>query len=329
MNTDPAGTRSPHLDLEDLIAEVTGQAIDDRAREHLTRCEHCRAEVNRWDLVASGVRGLAGDGVHGVHGVHGPGDARRGRARRSGQRVLAGPWRRAMLVAGSAAAALVLLVGIGAVTGHVRISGNSTEATLAAVTGCTQIEQADGILQQVNGTSLVVETASGQPVTVTTTASTFVSLSGAVLSDITDGASADVRGSSSGGTMAAAIVTVGQPFSAVNPAGPVSVQGTVSDASTAGFTLVTSSGTRIAVTTSGDTLVVVPHASLGQLPVGATIVAVGQAAPDGTLSARGVAAIRQFRSGATLHANLSVRDCSPRSITEAIGAIGAATSSGG
>ena len=59
MNTDPADTRSPHLDLEDLIAEATGQAIDDRAREHLTRCEHCRAEVNRWDLVASGVRGLA------------------------------------------------------------------------------------------------------------------------------------------------------------------------------------------------------------------------------------------------------------------------------
>jgi len=24
MNTDPAGTRSPHLDLADLVAEVTG-----------------------------------------------------------------------------------------------------------------------------------------------------------------------------------------------------------------------------------------------------------------------------------------------------------------
>jgi hypothetical protein len=331
MNTDPAGTRSPHLDLEDLIAEVTGQAIDDRAREHLARCEHCRTEVNRWDLVASGVRGLAGDGVHDLagDGVHGPADAQPGRARRSGQRVLAGPWRRAMLVAGSAAAAFVLLIGIGAATGYVHISGHSTQAALTAVTGCTQLEQTDGILQQVNGTSLVIETASGQPLTVTTTAATFVSASGPLLSDITDGASVDVRGSSSGGTIAAAIVTVGQPFSAVNFAGFVPVQGTVSDASTAGFTLITSSGTRIPVTTSGDTLVVVPHASPGQLQAGASIFALGQAGPDGTLSARGVAAITQFRSGATLHVSTSVRNCSPASIAEAIGAIGAVSGFGG
>ena len=59
MNTGPADTRSPHLDLEDLIAEVTGQPVNGRARAHLARCEHCRAEANRWDLVASGVRGLA------------------------------------------------------------------------------------------------------------------------------------------------------------------------------------------------------------------------------------------------------------------------------
>src|ERR1700689_275165 len=126
MNTDPAGTRSPHLDLEDLIAQVTGQAINDRALDHLARCEHCRTEVNRWDLVASGVRGLAGDGVHDLagDGVHGPADAQPGRARRSGQRLLAGPWRRAMLVAGSAAAAFVLLIGIGAATGYVHISGH-------------------------------------------------------------------------------------------------------------------------------------------------------------------------------------------------------------
>jgi hypothetical protein len=51
-----------------------------------------------------------------------------------------------VLVAGSAAAVLVLLVGIGAVTGlvHVHLSGPSTEAALTAVTGCTQLEQADG-----------------------------------------------------------------------------------------------------------------------------------------------------------------------------------------
>jgi hypothetical protein len=164
-------------------------------------------------------------------------------------------------------------------------------------------------------------------VTVTTTASTFVAMSGPLLGDITDGAPVMVRGSSSGGTIAAAIVTVGQPFSAVNPAGFVPVQGTVSDASTAGFTLVTSGGIRVRVTTSGDTLVVVPHASPGQLQAGASIFAVGLAGPDGTLSARGVAALSQLRSGP--HIGVSVRDCSPSSITEALGAISAAPASAG
>ena len=36
------------------------------------------------------------------------------------------------------------------------------------------------------GSSLVIQTASGQPVTVTTTASTFVAMSGPLLSDITE-----------------------------------------------------------------------------------------------------------------------------------------------
>jgi len=157
---------------------------------------------------------------------------------------------------------------------------------------------------------------------VTTTASTFVAVSGPLLSDITDGASVMVRGHSSDGTITAAVVTVGPPFSAVNPPGYVPVQGTVSDASTAGFTLVTSSGTRVPVTTSGDTLVVVPHASPGQLQAGTSIFAVGRVGPDGTLSARGVAAITQLPSGP--HLGVSVRDCSPSSITEALGAISAA-----
>jgi hypothetical protein len=51
MNAD---TRSPHLDLEDLIAEAAGQPIGDQARDHLTGCEHCQLEANRWNLVADG-----------------------------------------------------------------------------------------------------------------------------------------------------------------------------------------------------------------------------------------------------------------------------------
>ena len=318
MNADPTDTCYPHLDLGNLIAGAAGQPVDDRAREHLARCEHCQREANRWNLVAGGVRGLA---------AAAPEIAQPARPRRTGQRVLAGPWRRAMLTAGSAAAALLLLVGIGEVTGvvHVHFGNNGTETVLTAVTGCSQLEQADGTLEQVNGSSLVIKTGSGQPVTVTTTASTFMSMSGALLGDITDGASVMVRGYSSGRTIAAAIVTVGQPFSAVNPSGFVPVQGTVSDASTAGFTLVTSSGTRVRVTTSGDTLVVIPHASPGQLQVGGTIFALGHAGPDGMLTARAVAAVSQLRSGHIgVHTAVKVKDCSPSSIDEALGTISTA-----
>jgi hypothetical protein len=338
MNAD---LHSPHLDLGDLIAEAAGQPIGDRAQEHLAACEHCQLEANRWNLVADGVRGLAAavpeaatipeaGAVPEAAAV--PEVAQPARPRRIGQRAAKGPWRRAMLVAGSAAAALVLLVGIGAVTGyvhvHVDLPGHGNHAALTAVTGCTQLEQADGTLAQVTGNSLVIKVASGQPVTVTTTASTFVTMSGPLLSDITDGASVMVRGGySSDGTIAAAIVTVGPPFGAVNPAGFVPVQGTVSDASTAGFTLVTSGGTRVRVTTSGETLVVVPHASLSQLQAGTAIFAVGQAGPDGTLSARGVAAITQLRSGP--HLGVSVKDCSSSSVVEALDAISAAPVSGG
>jgi hypothetical protein len=317
MNTDPADTRHLHLDLEDLMASAAGQPVGDRAQQHLASCEQCQREATRWDRVADGVRGLA---------AAAPGTAEPALPSRAGQRARQGRWRRAALVAGSVAAALVLLAGIGEATGfvHIRLSGPGTQTYLTAVTGCTQLLQADGTLEHVNGNSLVIRLASGQPVTVTTTASTFVSMSGALTSDITDGASVEVRGYRYGGTIAAAIVTVGQPFSAVNPSRFVPLQGTVSDVSTSGFTLVTSTGTRVQVTTSSDTLVVVPHASPGQLQAGVTIFAVGRAGPDGTLAAEAVAAVSQFRSGPHVSVSLKVKDCSPSSIEEALGAISVA-----
>jgi hypothetical protein len=310
MNADPGGTRSPHLDLGTLIAGAAGQPVDGQAREHLARCEDCQREANRWNLVAGGVRGLAADA---------PETAQPARPRRTRRRVLPAPVRRALVVAGSAAAALVLLVGAGEVAGvvHVHLSGPGGGTALTGVTGCSLLREADGTLEQVNGSSLVIKAASGQPVTVTTTATTFVSMSGPLLGDITDGASVMVRGSSSDGVIQAAFVTVGQPFSAVNPPGFVPVQGTVSDASTAGFTLVTSSGARLRVTTSADTLVVIPHASLGQLQDGVSIFAVVHPGPGGTLSARAVAAVSQLPSG---HLGVSVKDCSSRSVDEALGA---------
>jgi Domain of unknown function (DUF5666) len=328
MNTDPADTRYPHLDLEELIAEAAGQPLGDRAREHLAGCEQCQLEANRWNLVAAGVRGLAAA----APGTAQP--AQPARPKRTRPRVLAGPWRRPLLVAGSAAAAFVLLVGVGAATGFVHVSlsghgtGTGTGTALTAVTGCNRLQQADGTLEQVNGSSLVIKTASGQPVTVSTTAATFMTVSGPLLGDITDGASVMVHGDQSGGTFQAVVVTLGQPFSAVNPAGFAAVQGTVADAGSAGFTLVTSGGTRIPVTTSGDTLVVIPHASPGQLQAGAAVFALGQAGPDGTLSATAVAGVTQLGSG-RLHTSVSSKGCSPSSILAALDAISTAPISAG
>ncbi|MFI5065969.1 MAG: hypothetical protein ACHP9Z_18610 [Streptosporangiales bacterium] len=314
MNAGPADTRSHHLDLGDLVAEVTGQAIDDRAREHLTRCEHCRAEANRWGLVAGGVRGLA---------AATPEAAQPDRPRPARSRVLAGPRRRTILAA-SAAAALVLLggAGYGAIAALTR---HAPGTVLTAVSGCAGIELAGGTLEQVHGSSLVIKTASGQPVTVTTTASTRVSVAGALLSDIRDGAPVIVLGPSSDGTIAAASVTVGPPPGGTSgngtlrltpPAGWAAVQGTVSDASTAGFTVVTSSGTRVPVTITGGTSVGIPDASLGQMQAGVTTVAVGHAGPDGTLRATWV--LQQPPGSLQAHFNVTVRGCSPAPLANAL-----------
>jgi hypothetical protein len=251
-------------------------------------------------------------------------------------RVLAGSRRRTVLTIG-VAAALVLLgaVGYRAVTG---LSRQGPGPVLTAVSGCAGLEQTTGRLNQLNGSSLVIKTASGQPVTVTTTASTLVSRSGPLLNEITDGASVMVHGPRSGGRIAAVFVTVGPPFSTVGSPGFGSVKGTVSDAHSAGFTVVTSSGTRVPVTTSRDTLVIVPHASLSQLPHGVTVFAVGHAGPHGMLSAQAVTAVSQLPpgvppgvhapAGAHLHISVHVHvgghvhGCSPGAIAAALAAGG-------
>lgn len=310
-----------HLDLEDLIAEATGQAIADGAREHLARCEHCRAEANRWDLVASGVRGLAAASPEMTQPAW-PLRTRPTARRRSA-------------LAASAAAALVLLGGAGygvtaALTGHAAgaVRAGAKTAALTAVHGCTTLEQVTGTLAQVNGGRLVITTASGQPVTLSATAATMVSASGAPLSDITDGASVSVAGPSSGGTIAAHIVKLGQPAGTNKPAPPgagaqqqqqtsagiTAARGTVADASAAGFTVVTASGTRIPVTTSSGTIVSVVNASLSQLQAGAATIAVVRPGPDGTLSA---AAVVQVPAGGGSF-SLTVQSCSPASVDKAI-----------
>jgi anti-sigma factor RsiW len=327
MNADRANTRSPHLGLEDLIAGVTGQATGDGAREHLATCERCRAEANRWDLVADGVRGLA---------AAAPEVAQPARPRQAGPQVLAGPRRRTMLAA-SAAAALVLVgaAGYGAaadLTGHVPHTARTgtttttrtgTKATaLTAVSGCAGLKQADGTLEQVNGSSLVIKTAGGQSVTVTTKASTMASMARAPLSDITDGATVTVVGHSSDGAIAANRVNVGSPFrQPVSGSmtfrllpGMAGAYGTASDVTTSGFTVVTSGGTRVPVTTSGSTAVRVFHASLSQLQAGASTIAAGYVGPGGTLSAT---VVMQPQPGSAGNMHLDLGGCTPASIDQA------------
>jgi hypothetical protein len=309
MNADSADTRSPHLDLEDLIAEVTGQPVGGRAREHLAGCEHCQLEANRWNLVADGIRGLVADA---------PEAPQPARPRRTRRHVLPRPVRHGLLAVGSAAAALVLLVVIGSAAGVVQVhfgGGGGTQTTLTAVTGCAQLEQANGTLERVNGNSVVIKAASGQLVTVTTTAATKIAASGALLSDITDGAPVTVAGTSSDGMIAADLILVGDKTSLTIP-GITAVRGTVSDAGTVGFTVVTSTGTRVPVTATGGTDVVVTRASLAMLAPGGSTMVVGHAGPSGTLSALGVVQPPDWPTGA--HAEMHVGSCSRASIDHEI-----------
>jgi hypothetical protein len=316
MNAGPTNTHSPHLGLEDLLAEVNGQAIDHLAREHLATCGDCHAEALRWGTVAGGVRALA---------AATPEVAQPAWPRRTGLPALAGRKPRAMLAVG-AAAVLLLIGGVSYgvtaafTTGHATSPAGTKTAALTRVSGCADLKQAAGTLEHVNGTSVVIKTANGQLVTVTTTGSTMVNVSGAPLSDITDGASVIAAGRESGGVIAASSVGIGSPFrpfgrhgKVVTPPGIVAVQGTVADASTGGFTVVTPAGTQVQVTISSDTKVDVLHASLSQLQTGAVTIAVGHAGPDGTLAA---AAITQ--PPPQWRGHIEYKGCSPASVDDAI-----------
>jgi hypothetical protein len=319
MSTGTQGTHDRHLDLEDLIAAVNGQAVDDQAREHLARCPACQAEANRWDLIAAGIHGLAA----GADAA--PDAAQAARPPHQVRRLLTGSRRRTVLTS-SAAAGIVLLAAIGAgtATGFVHISVGSgspgSSAALTAVSGCASLELASGTIEQINGTSLIIKTASGQPVTVTTTPSTFLSTSAPLVRQIPDGTQVRVSGTRSAGTVTAGTITTGQPLTAGGPTRPGSAvaAGTVTGATATGFTVLTAAGTRVPVTTSGDTLVIVVHATLAQLRDGTTTYAIGQAGPDGTLAAREAITVTQPPNGViSVHA----RSCSPSSIAEALGSL--------
>jgi hypothetical protein len=153
---------------------------------------------------------------------------------------------------------------------------------------------------------------------VTTTENTRLTASGALLGDITDGATVVAAGTGSGGAIPADYVVVGSRPSLTVP-GIVTVTGTVTDAGAAGFTVVTSAGTRVRVTTSGATIVTVFRARLGQLQSGARTIALGYARPDGTLS--GIAILQPPGWPAGAHASMAVHGCSRGAINHAIMAL--------
>jgi hypothetical protein len=299
MNAETAA----HLEIEELIARANGLGVDDRATEHLASCEQCRLEVSRWTLVADGVRGLAGEA---------PEAAPPGRP--------SGIGRRAWLAA--AAAAVVLLGGVGYAVS--RLTGHPPEAVLTSVSGCSGVKLASGTLERVSGSTLVIKTAGGQSVTVSTTGSTRETVAGPLLSDITDGVPVIVLGPRSGGTVKAVSATVGLPPAGTGkgglkqtpPPGWVSVRGTVADAGPAGFSVVTPDGSRVRVVTSSSTFVVVPRASLSQLQAGVTTVAVGYAGGHRALSALGV--VQEPPGSIQVHINIAARGCSQASLASAI-----------
>lgn len=223
--------------------------------------------------------------------------------------------RRLLVIAAAAAGVLVIggtsygltagLGGSGPSAGTPDADGHAaTGAGLAAVSGCPGLEATSGTLERVNGTSLVLQTLGGAPVTVTVPASAKVTrqVTGSV-SDIADGTQVIVRGTGSAGTIAAQSISIavvpklpglphpghrrGPTRTFRGPAGTGGIAiGTVTGAGTGSFTVIMPGGLRVPVTTSGSTTVLtLASASLSQLQAGELIVAVGSAGPDALAAA--------------------------------------------
>lgn len=279
-------TTSPHLTLEELTSATSPGAP---AGEHLAACAECAAEAASWAAVAAGIQLIAG-GPQPPSAVL---DAVR-RAIETDRRGM----RRPVLAASAAAATVALAAGGYGLSGALGPGGQATpaRAQVAAdltATGCSGVDLTKGALKQVIGQELVLTAPNGTAVTVTISASTTI-LRGIAgrLGDIADGDHVLVSGLFRGGVIAAGIIAI-TPSSLPAPsaaAKPGVGQGTVADAVSGGFEVVTASGTRVPVTTSATTRVTITQrASLSQLQTGDGTVAVGAAGPGGTLAASTVA----------------------------------------
>jgi hypothetical protein len=181
-------------------------------------------------------------------------------------------------------------------------TGNSPGTSTAGLTatGCSgaSTELASGTLTRVARTELVLTTASGNNLTVTTSSVTTVTreVTGG-LGDITDGAQVIVRGTTSGTQLAAASVVIGSAAAPRLPSLPGGslgnvllrsgfANGTVTGAGGGGFTVVEQDGTRVPVTVSSSTAVSkLADTALSQLKMGAFTTVVGSKGPGGSLAA--------------------------------------------
>jgi hypothetical protein len=254
------------------------------------------------------------------------------RRQRRWQAVIAGA-AAAILVAGGAWYGLIARPG-GA--GH----AGGTANELTAVNGCPGLAAASGMLERVKGSSLVLKTPGGAPVTVITSASSTLSrqVTGTVR-DITTGTHLIVAGTGSGGGIAARSIVMGalprlhgpppahrrqghpsQHGPQRSPARGGRADGTVTNVSTGSFTLLTFGGFHIRVTTSGSTTVYTQAPStVSQLRAGQFTIAVGRAKADETLAAATVEQgnlMPRFEHGSGIVAQPWL-GCSPSAITTA------------
>jgi hypothetical protein len=303
-------TESKHLDIEELLAVGDATFRDDEANAHLAICSVCRIDAERWTTVALGVRHLAAAVSPPTTPLFSQGpldvlDPEFLSVPQAGVQPAAGRPRRRTFAAVAAALVVIgggsygLTVALGGGGARPAKDGRSTPlaAGLTAVNGCSNLAGASGLLEQVNGSDLVIKTTNGRSVPITTSPATNIGREGSgSVDDIRNGAPVVVGGTESNGTIAAATVAVGaigtQKLLTPPPPKPSGgsksglAAGTVIDADTGGFTMVESNGTHVAVTTGSSTWVVtLSTVNVDQLQVGEFTVALGTPAPAGTLAA--------------------------------------------
>jgi hypothetical protein len=306
---------TPHLTLAELTASGSNSPLSTAAAAHLDDCAACQARSR--DAVADGVRFLLArcqppTGL--MDSVFNTIDTQAAPAHRSRLAAVAhlrwpafrGRYGRPRIALAAAVVAVLLAAAgtglattlgqAGGANGAAEGGGSAAPHAGITLTECPrlQLQVLGRTLLGVSGTNLELEGAGSTPLTVTTTAGTeiFSEVAGSA-ADVTDGAHALVTGTATGPSTVAMVVAIMPEASGAQPAGRPAIKlglayGTVEDARSTGFTVV-SNGTRIPVTMTASSWVIkaVP-ADLGELRAGQATSVVVSTGPNGTLTALSV-----------------------------------------